>query len=223
MRKKAILIVAALLLVVSGVAAVSAYEGHLVNIKAHVENAIGVETYELDFGVSFPQEQRQEDLTWGLSESFLDDTQDRVSSLTYDLYWELKTLEEGAAPPYLDDYYVPLNPFLHVYFLSPDGDTIDDAAALTVPGVGTPVKFGTGYLAKADVTDDDCDTLHFTFYVPVFEGYFNDLTNDPYDYMLMEGEFITEVERICDTFDVDVPHADLGIDLKIQVTGFGYE
>jgi predicted porin len=38
--KKAILILAALMLVASGVAAVSAYEAHVVNVRSHVENAI---------------------------------------------------------------------------------------------------------------------------------------------------------------------------------------
>lgn len=54
--KKAILIVAALILVVSGVAAVSAYEAHTVNVKAKVENAIGVSVEHVDFGIVFPEE-----------------------------------------------------------------------------------------------------------------------------------------------------------------------
>jgi hypothetical protein len=228
--KKAVLIVSALLLVVSGVAAVSAYEGHLVDIKAHVENAIGVDTYELDFGTSFPQEQREEDLLFGLSNSFMDVNQTRVSSVTYELYWELKPVgEHDPEPLYLDAYFQPLNPFLYVYFLNPDGDTIDSTAAKTVPAAGAAVKFGEGTLAKTvpsvPAMDDCMDGLHFTFYVPVFEGYYNEIT-DPkpdYSYMLKEGEFVTVNETICNSFEAEVPHADLGINLKIQVTGFGYE
>jgi len=228
--KKAVLIVSALLLVVSGVAAVSAYEGHLVDIKAHVENAIGVDTYELDYGTSFPQEQREDDLLFGLSNSFMDVNQTRVSSVTYELYWELKPAgDHDPEPLYMDAYFQPLNPFLYVYFPAPDGDTIDTTAAKTVPTVGQAVKFGEGILSKTIdprvPENDDCmDGLHFTFYVPVFEGYYNEITDPkaPYAYMLMKDQFVTVNETICDTFEAAVPHADLGINLKIQVVGYGY-
>lgn len=226
--KKAVLIVSALLLVVSGVAAVSAYEGHLVDIKAHVENAIGVDTYELDFGTAFPQEQLEKDLLYGLSNSFMDANQTRVSSVTYELYFELKPAgDHDPEPLYMDAYFQPLNPFMYVYFPNPDGDTANATAAKCVPGVDQAVKFGEGILSKdiPSVGQDDCmDKLHFTFYVPVFEGYYNEITDPkaPYAYMLMKDQFVTVNETICDTFEAEVPHADLGINLKIQVIGFGY-
>jgi hypothetical protein len=226
--KKAVLIVSALLLVVSGVAAVSAYEGHLVDIKAHVENAIGVDTYELDFGTVFPQDSPEIDLKYGLSNSFMSDNQVRISSLDYALFWELKPVgDHDPEPLYLDKYFQPLNPFMDVEFYSGEAtDIIDLNEVHTVPAEGTAVQFATGKLGKsipAEQGDDCYDKLHFTFYVPVFEGYYNALT-DPkvdYPYMLMEGEFVTVNETMCGgEWDAEVPHADLGINLKIQVMDF---
>ncbi len=229
--KKAVLIISALLLVISGVAAVSAFEGHLIDIKAHVENAIGVETYEFDFGTVFPQEEVEKDLMYGLSNSFMAENQTRVSSVRYELYWELKPAgDHDPEPLYLDAYFQPLNPFIEVTFTNPDsGDSINATAAKTVPVVGQYVKFGEGKLVKTidprvPAQDDCMDMLHFYFYVPVFEGYYNEITDPkaPWNYMLMKDQYVTVNETICDTFDAEVPHADLGINLKIQVVGYGY-
>ncbi len=224
--KKAVLIVSALLLVVSGVAAVSAFEGHLIDIKAHVENAIGVDTYELDFGAVFPQETPELYLPFGLSNSFMSDNQVRYSSLNYELYWELKPAgDHDPEPLYLDEYFQPLNPFLDVEFYSGEAtDIIDTNEVHTVPTEGCAVLFGSGKLGKsipAEPGDDCYDKLHFVLNTPVFEGYFNNLTNDPYDYMLMKDQFVTVNETMCGgAFVAEVPHADLGINLKIQITGF---
>ncbi len=223
--KKTILILAALLLVVSGVAAVSAYEGHLVNIKAHVENAIGVETYELDFGTVFPQEELEKNLTFGLSESFVDAGMDRLSSLTYNLYYELKPIPDTDPV----EYYTPLNPFL----ILTDGDLNDGndtfvTQPVAAPTVGTAVLVGSGILTKVvpepfdGPTGDLYDIVHIAFNVPVFEGWYNEITDPkaPWAYMLMDGEFVIEDEVIAGNIAVEVPHADLGIDLKIQIMSF---
>jgi hypothetical protein len=225
--KKALLLVSALLIVFSGVAAVSAYEGHLVNIKAHVENAIGVETYEFDLGTYFPQERVQNELGIGLSESFI--AQDRVSTVEYKLCWELKPIPadqtDNVCDPDGDGYYTPLNPYLEIT-MDDANDNIDPSMIHGVPADNTTaVCFGTGQMWKSRVPGegDVCDIIHVIFSAPVFEGYYNDITDDPPDGwvygMIMEGNYCTANETICDgAIDVKVPHADLGIDLKIQVT-----
>lgn len=73
--KKVILFIAALVMVFSGVAAVSAYEAHIINVTATVENAISVTGGEGDhwaLGTIFPQEYFSTHYTVGLSGSFLD-------------------------------------------------------------------------------------------------------------------------------------------------------
>ena len=54
--KKVVLGLAALVLIVSGVAAVSAYEAHIINVKAKVENALTVGVSRLNYGTVFPEE-----------------------------------------------------------------------------------------------------------------------------------------------------------------------
>ena len=224
--KKVLLLVSALLIVFSGVAAVSAYEGHLVNIKAHVENALAVETYEWDLGTVFPQEIMESDLMFGLSESFL--AQDRVSQVNYKLCWELKPIPDDVevCSSYMDDgvYYTPLNPYL-IVSLGVDGNDSVTGDPTAIPGEGQAVCWGEGTLYNIPdlpAEGDICDFVHIAFHVPVFEGYYNAITDDgvvpEWNYgMIMEEDYCLVPEDVCG-FTQDVPHADLGIDLKIQVT-----
>ena len=70
--KKVILISTALVMVLSGVAAVSAYEAHIINVTAKVENALTVSPDEdWDLGTIFPQEFFTKHYTVSLSTSFL--------------------------------------------------------------------------------------------------------------------------------------------------------
>jgi len=225
--KRIIFLVAALLTVFSGIAAVSAYEGHMVDVKAHVENAIGVQTYELSFGTVFPQENVETNLTFGLSNSFVDKNQKRVSSLDYKLFYELKPIgTSGAIDPDGDTYFEPLSPFI----LLSDGDPSDandtfEAQPVAVPGVGAAVLVGTGKLTKvipepANGPDGDlCDILHFAFKVPVFDKWYNAITDplpNPYKLIYANKDYEIKTEKVCG-YDVPVPQADLGINLKIQV------
>jgi hypothetical protein len=87
--KKIALMISALVLVVSGVAAVSAYESHIVNVQAHVENALTVPQDEVNFGTVFPEEFLVKQITIELSDSFKNN-QTRVSNVTYDVYVHCK-------------------------------------------------------------------------------------------------------------------------------------
>lgn len=236
--KKVIFIVAALMAVFSGVAAVSAYEGHLVDIKAHVENALGVETDEWDLGTVFPQEIIESDLVFGLSESFL--AQEAVSDVTYKLCWELKpapldgegeptickplTFEDAAGA--LTYYYQPLNPYLEI-LMSSDGDgIIAGADTKAVPAEGQAICWGTGEMLIIPGTDplegDFCDWVHLKFHVPVFEDYYNSITDaglqPDWTYSMIDADDYCLVEETICGKTMEVPHADLGINLKIQVT-----
>lgn len=59
----------------------AAFEAHVINVKAHIENALEVEPKEIDFGVVFPQERLASDFTVRLSESFM--RQDRANDVHY--------------------------------------------------------------------------------------------------------------------------------------------
>jgi len=228
--KKALLILGALLMVVSGVAAVSAYEAHIIDIKAHVENAILVEQ-EKDLGVVFPEELIEFDVAIGLSESFLLEGQDRVSDVKYVIFWEDKPIEDGYLDPDDDGYFEPLEPYL----LLSTTDT-NDGVGGTAPAA--PVSL-TGYVAWGEMfkyldgTGDLCDAWHMTFDVPVFDAWYNpdtdpqtpsgilvftddDVLND--DYVIVTETF----DCAGRTISAPCPHADLGSNLKIQVYKFSY-
>ena len=240
--KKAILIISALMLVVSGVAAVSAYEAHVINVKAHVENALIV-SQDVDFGITFPQDLLQEELYIGLSESFRSVNQTRVSDLEYALYWTPKLISEhpGAVDPDCDTFFEPIAPFIVPGFNAAESpsDGVVSSGITPPPGftaLPTPagyVKMGWGHLDKA--TDPD-DIWHLKFYVPVFDKWFNP-TTDPlgnYPYVLYytdDGVCNDDYAIVSENFTAsdgtlvvgDVPHADLGNNLKIQVYTYSYD
>lgn len=69
--KKIILALVAMVAVAGGLVAMSAYEAHIINVTAHIENALAVHPDEVAFGTVFPQEYLEIDFTVNLSESFL--------------------------------------------------------------------------------------------------------------------------------------------------------
>jgi len=71
MNKKILLGLGALVALVAGVATISAYEAHVINVTAHIENALSVDAKELLFGTVFPQEYLTRDFNITLSQSFM--------------------------------------------------------------------------------------------------------------------------------------------------------
>jgi hypothetical protein len=59
----------------------AAWEAHVVNVTAQIENALSVTTEHIDFGTVFPQEHLFRSLDVSLSQSFLDE--DRVDDVEY--------------------------------------------------------------------------------------------------------------------------------------------
>jgi len=75
MKKKILLGLGAVAIVIAGVASFSAWEAHIINVTAHIENALAVTPDALNFGTVFPQEYLLSDpFTVGLSTSFLAQT-----------------------------------------------------------------------------------------------------------------------------------------------------
>ena len=93
--KKVLLVLGALMMVLSGVAAVSAYEAHIINVTAHVENALDVTPRSIDFGTVFPQEWFTKDVSITTSISFCADEQQRVGDIYFKVYAAWKPLPAG--------------------------------------------------------------------------------------------------------------------------------
>lgn len=237
--KKVILIVAALTLVVSGVAAVSAYEAHIVDVKAHVENALIVsQDKDVDFGIVFPQELLQEELYIGLSNSFMDGNQTRVSDLEYALYWTPKLISDhpGASDPDNDGFFEPISPFIvpsHEAGESPLDGTV--ASGVNPPSRFGPLPVPAGYDKFAwghlDKNTDPSDIWHLKFNVPVFDQWFNPTTdplgNYPFVLYLADNDYVVVSENFTAADGTvvtgPVPHADLGNNIKIQVYAYSYD
>jgi hypothetical protein len=221
--KKAILIVAALVLVLSGVAAVSAYEAHTINVRAHVENAMSVNVKELDFETVFPEEWLIKTFTVQVSSSFCEETQTRVGYIDYELYAEWKPLNDG--------FYNWMGYFTYVGIdaavpkpQAAGGDLVligdppaNQPGAKLVMRAPKPLHKFTP-LNMADIITVGID-------VPVFEGYYNEITD-----AMWQEEFQTTKPSGLDeptwVVPADFPGfdpngMDFGLDLKVQVIWVG--
>jgi hypothetical protein len=103
-RKKILLSLGAVLIVAFGVIAVSAYEAHVVNVTAHIENALKVLAInnELVFGTVFPQEHLEQQFSIQTSESFCKPDQRRVLNIDYKIVQKPKCVNEQGQ-------YAPVN------------------------------------------------------------------------------------------------------------------
>ena len=81
MFKKIIASVALVATVAVSAAMFAAFEAHVINVTAKIENALTVDTTPIEFGTVFPQEYLKEDLQIALSGSFL--SENRVDDVVY--------------------------------------------------------------------------------------------------------------------------------------------
>ena len=88
MKKKILLSLITVVVIVGGVAAMSAYEAHVINVTAKIENALNVPIKEIDFGTVFPQEKLIENIWISLSGSFMEE--DRVDDVAYEIHQKTK-------------------------------------------------------------------------------------------------------------------------------------
>lgn len=96
----------------------AAFEAHVINVRAHIENALHVDPAEIDFGIVFPQEHLTRDFGVRLSESFL--RQDRVTDVFYRLVLDRKPKTPGGT-----EYYADMRPYVSVVKASEnDTDTL---------------------------------------------------------------------------------------------------
>jgi len=70
-RKKLLLGLVAVVVAVGGIVAMSAFEAHIINVTAHIENALDVHPDAIAFGTVFPQEYLERQFTVELSDSFI--------------------------------------------------------------------------------------------------------------------------------------------------------
>jgi hypothetical protein len=220
--KKAILILAAVMLVVSGVAAVSAYEAHVINVTSHVENAITLfyvgdgPDYEMDFGTVFPEEWMTKEFKISMSTSFC--AYPNQTAIDYAVYVLPKPHPGGGVYPWLGDcLYLGIDtgpsfkPWPNHPAADPEpGDLVHVGYAYPTPPY-TPVL--TGQLAKPAPQHQ---VVVVGLDAPVFSEYYNEYT-DPEP----KPSHLPDPTVIIDPTDTERYHPDgvtLGAEIKVQVT-----
>lgn len=235
--KKALFILIALVMVGSGVAAVSAYEAHLINVTAHVENAMSVDRQSIHFGTVFPEEWLLQEFHVGTSDSFCAPGQFRVTHIDYAVYAEWKPVGTASPTPVVTDaagnkYYAWLGNALYVGIDATDkwpntapvpGDMALVGPALAGPQSAQKVNNLVGTLFKAVSGPQNLtDLITVGLDVPVFEGSYNALT----DMLQADGTYLPKPSHLNDPTWIipanfpgyDPDGMDFGLDLKIQVT-----
>lgn len=94
--KKIFLSLAAVVAIVAGVVGMSAFESHIINVTAHIENALSVATDPISFGTVFPQEYVERSFDINLSDSF--NGADRVDDVEYVINQKLKPCPVHKGP-----------------------------------------------------------------------------------------------------------------------------
>jgi len=84
-------------MVLGGIAAFSAFEAHVINVTAHIENALKViPDAPIAFGTVFPQEHLERRIFITTSESFCQSTQRRVLNIDYKIVQKPKCINEAG-------------------------------------------------------------------------------------------------------------------------------
>jgi hypothetical protein len=229
--KKVILIVFALVLVATGLIGASAFEAHMVDVRAHVENALWVDPYEIDYGnVSLPEITYDEIVCVGLSKSFQDLNQTKFCDVYYAMFWEEKPIaghlpvwpQTEICDPDGDGNFTEIWPYILVDPSPGDGlfppSYPDTDWRFYAEQAGA---FAWGTLNRIN-NQDLCDQWTLKFQAPAFEGFHNPTTDPKPGYGVIPiGEYCLVEEWVgCDDCPyrwVEVPHADLGNILKFQV------
>jgi len=128
--KKLSLILGAIALTLVALPLFSAFEAHVINVTATIENALSVPIKAIDFGTVFPQEYLKESLGITLSDSFL--AENRVDDVDYFIRQKPKcgvTNENGTqivGPTWTGHVVVGDNPFttnaVETYYIDCDKD-----------------------------------------------------------------------------------------------------
>lgn len=277
--RRIIPIMVALVAMLSGVAAVSAFEAHTINVTAHVENALTVDGTAVAFGTVFPEEWLQAHRNIALSSSFLaqpdtsseEGVQPRKNSVSYTVYGECKekTPAIPGEPGTPATYYLWMGPMLWIdrdggnYKQLPDlaNPVCTEGQVIATGFTGTLTHSGVLYnpASPRQLVDSEQDLLSLSIDVPVFEGYYNEWTDvcdklrpnfggadgiqsgsetptlaasqtDPRHATRTDGAgFKCQVPSMIidgpDGTSTDprwnIAGVDVGVDIKIQVTGIG--
>lgn len=220
----------------------AAFEAHVINVTARIENALYVHPESLEYGTVFPQEHLDSSFFISFSQSFSTASQKRVGKVDYVIKQKPKPREEKVAAlggveaardwchlnspanpgDPNDPYYVNCYPSLCPY-LSKHPDNIPATGPNALNDHGLPpfhdpeAKFATGTLVKFNsngttINNDPGDTWTIDLAVPCFDGY---CAQD-------WADFVHGLNPAADPDDYMLPpaleHQVFGCDLWVEVT-----
>jgi len=171
--KKIIAVVAMVSVVTLSAAMFAAFEAHVVNVTAHIENALAVSPQEIKFGTVFPQEYLKKDFKIELSKSFQDaynSDDQRVQFVDYKIVskpkcWNNDPKNPLYAPvdfathecPTIDNVkYVVMKDLCSFLSKMPEPET----SGFNKPDVGVPSYYtsANGYTSVSE--NDECEVLN---------------------------------------------------------------
>lgn len=233
--KKVILVLGALMMVASGVATVSAYEAHIINVTATVENSLTVGVKHLGFGTVFPEEFFLRDFSVEISGSFCSSTQKRVRNIDYEIWKAWKPKRDAGGT--IIDYYPWLGDAVFLAQVPPladlNGDSkinladdtfpvrtiwtnLGDPPTVT-PGPGAVRVLGPVTLTKPSPGVGNTHNWKLAFDVPVFQYYYNPTTDVAVKQSGMDAPTVEILETDTDRY-FPIDGVRLGVEIKIQVT-----
>lgn len=178
----------------------AAFEAHVINVTAEIENALLVHPQSLQFGTVFPQEHLESSFFMSFSNSFSETTQNRVGKVDYVIKQKPKPRESyeqqvgvEVARDYChsnspvnpgdlnDPYYVNCYPSICPYLSKhPDNNPATGPNALNDNGVSAfhdpETMVASGTLVKFNspgntIGNDPGDTWTIDLAVPCFQGH----------------------------------------------------
>ena len=156
--KKIIASVALVATIAVSAAMFAAFEAHVINVTAHIENALYVHPDEIAFGTVFPQEYVERQITIQMSESF--GSEERVDDIEYVIKQKAKC--ECDYEEFLADG--SRNPDFETYCIEGQYAAVGYATH-ECPTDYTVMESLCPYLSKVDADpDDDNDTSHPSYY-----------------------------------------------------------
>lgn len=224
--KKIILALVAMVAVAGGLVAMSAYEAHIINVTAHIENALTTHGGPISFGTVFPQEYTERDFYIQLSSSFQGQDPLRVNQVDYVIKQKTKCscddatgnecpLGQYAPVNYTDDQcpagYSPM-PSLCKFLskLPKDNESGDVGVASYYNNSGTP----------SDPSDDYCTSYTGQEMASGYLNYSDDDYQDNWAVDLkvppIDGTVAQDWPAGCPTVAQD--SVDYGCDLWVEVT-----
>ncbi len=228
--KKGLLLIGAVAICLATVPMFAAFEAHVINVTAHIENALAVHPTEIAFGTVFPQEYLTRQFTVAMSSSFL--AAGRVDDINYVIKQKAKPIDANPAP---DAWTKPTS-------CTENLANVDEARAYCEENPQDQDCCYLSlcpYLSKTDADPvDNNDISHPSYFVPATTstpaycitpgpdatGHLSKIAGDPTDLWVVD----LKVPPVAGTVGQDWPdgcptvvqnNQDYGCDLWIEVTG----